>query len=72
MQQALVYAEMMDVPFVYSTNGDAFIEHDRTAKSGQLEREIPLDAFPSPEELWRRYCTWKGIDETNKQIVTQD
>ncbi|GFO98082.1 type I restriction-modification system,restriction subunit R [groundwater metagenome] len=72
MQQALVYAEMMDVPFVYSTNGDAFIEHDRTAKSGQIERELPLDAFPSPEELWRRYCAWKGIDETNKQIVTQD
>lgn len=72
MQQALVYAEMMDVPFVYSTNGDAFIEHDRTAKSGVLERELPLDAFPSPEELWRRYCSWKGIDETNKPIVTQD
>lgn len=72
MQQALVYAEMMDVPFVYSTNGDAFIEHDRTAKSGQIERELTIDAFPSPEELWRRYCAWKGIDETNKQIVTQD
>lgn len=69
MQQALVYADMMDVPFVYSTNGDAFIEHDRTIKSGVLERELTLDAFPSPEELWRRYCTWKGIDETNKQIV---
>ncbi len=72
MQQALVYAEMMDVPFVYSTNGDAFIEHDRSAKSGQLERELPLDAFPSPEDLWKRYCSWKGIDETNKPIVTQD
>jgi len=72
MQQALVYADMMDVPFVYSTNGDAFIEHDRTAKSGVLERELPLDAFPSPDELWRRYCTWKGIDDSNKQIVTQD
>ena len=56
MQQALVYAEMMDVPFVYSTNGDSFIEHDRTAKSGVLERELSLDAFPSPEVLWQRYC----------------
>lgn len=72
MQQALVYAEMMDVPFVYSTNGDSFVEHDRTAKSGVLERELPLDTFPSPEELWRRYCAWKGIDDTNKEIVTQD
>ena len=63
---------MMDVPFVYSTNGDSFIEHDRTAKSGVLERELPLDTFPAPEELWRRYCAWKGIDDTNKEIVTQD
>jgi type I restriction enzyme R subunit len=72
MQQALAYAEMMDVPFVYSTNGDAFIEHDRTIKSGMVERELPLDSFPPPEELWRRYCSWRGIDKTNKQIVTQD
>ena len=42
------------VLFVYTTNGDAFIEHDRTTKSGQIERELPLDAFPSLEELWRR------------------
>ena len=48
------------------------IEHDRTAKSGVLERGLPLDTFPAPEELWRRYCAWKGIDDTNKEIVTQD
>jgi type I restriction enzyme, R subunit len=63
MQQALGYAEMLDVPFVYSSNGDAFLEHDGTVGSGQVERELALSGFPSPEDLWRRYCTWKGIDE---------
>ncbi|MBN1764422.1 MAG: type I restriction enzyme HsdR N-terminal domain-containing protein, partial [Sedimentisphaerales bacterium] len=72
MQQALEYAKMLDVPSVYSSNGDAFLEHDVTVSSGKMERELALNAFPSPEELWQRYCRWKGIDDTNKHIVTQD
>jgi len=72
MQQALSYAEMLDVPFVYSSNGDAFLQHDRTQTSGLLEQEIPLHAFPSPEDLWKGYCVWKNIDDTKAQIVTQD
>lgn len=72
MQQALGYAELLDVPFVYSSNGDAFLEHDRTATSSQVEQELPLHAFPSPEKLWQRYCVWKGIDNANLTIVTQD
>lgn len=72
MQQALSYAEMLDVPFVYSSNGDAFLQHDRTQTSGLLEQEIPLHAFPSPEDLWKSYCVWKNIDDTKAQIVTQD
>src|SRR5659263_57737 len=71
MQQALVYAQMLDVPFVYSTNGDGFLEHDFGVTSGQVEKELSLDAFPSPEVLWKRYCAYKGIDETKQQIVTQ-
>ncbi|MDX1523002.1 MAG: type I restriction enzyme HsdR N-terminal domain-containing protein [Anaerolineae bacterium] len=55
MQQALDYAKILDIPFVYSSNGDAFLEHDRTKTGGPLEREIPLDRFPTPEELWQRY-----------------
>lgn len=51
MQQALEYAEILDVPFAYSSNGDAFLEHDRSATSGTVTREIPLDQFPSPSEL---------------------
>jgi type I restriction enzyme R subunit len=72
MQQALAYAEMLDVPFVYSTNGDGFLEHDFSVTSGQVEKELGLDAFPSPEVLWKRYCAYKGIDETKQQIVTQN
>lgn len=73
MQQAIAYAEALDVPFVYSSNGDAFIERDRTRTSGELERKIPLDGFPSPEELWQRYSVWKGIERPEQQaVVTQD
>ena len=72
MQQALGYAEALDIPFVYSSNGDGFLEHDRTATSGTVEREIPLDQFPSPEQLWTRYCRAKGLTSAQELIVTQD
>ena len=70
MQQALNYAEILDIPFVYSSNGDAFLEHDRTVTSGII-REIPLDKFPTPQELWQRYCKWRNIDDQLQPIVTQ-
>ena len=62
MQQALDYAETLDVPFVFSSNGDAFLMHDRTGLAAKVEQEISLEAFPSPEELWARYCKWKGVE----------
>ena len=62
MQQALDYAETLDVPFVFSSNGDAFLMHDRTGLADKVEQELCLDSFPSPEELWARYCKWKGVD----------
>lgn len=62
MQQALDYAETLDVPFVFSSNGDAFLMHDRTGLAAKVEQELSLDSFPSPEELWARYCKWKGVD----------
>ncbi len=69
MQQALDYAESLDVPFAYSSNGDGFIEHDFfTGK----EREIPLEEFPSPEDLWTRYKEGKGIQEHEEKVVKQD
>jgi len=62
MQQALDYAEVLDVPFVFSSNGDGFLFHDRTLSTGQMETELPLDQFPAPAELWARYCRWRGIE----------
>jgi len=72
MQQALDQAEILDIPFAYSSNGDAFLEHDRTATSGNVTREIPLDQFPTPEELWTRYCKAKGYTANQQSIATQD
>ena len=72
MQQALEYAEILDVPFAYSSNGDAFLEHDRTATDGTVEREIPLDQFPSPDELWARYRAAKGYTAAQEVVTTQD
>jgi type I restriction enzyme R subunit len=72
MQQALEYAEILDIPFAYSSNGDAFLEHDRTASGGVVEREIPLDQFPTPDELWARYSAAKGYSVTQEAITTQD
>jgi type I restriction enzyme R subunit len=72
MQQALDYAETLDVPFAYSSNGDAFLEHDRTVTSGPVTREIPLNQFPSPEQLWNRYRAAKGYSADQVTIATQD
>ena len=62
MQQALNYAETLGVPFVFSSNGDGFLLHDRTGLAEQTEQALSLDAFPSPTDLWQRYCHWKGIE----------
>ena len=60
MQQALAYAEALEVPFVFSSNGESFLFHDRTGASPETEQLLSLDAFPSPDELYRRYLKWKG------------
>ena len=61
MQQALNYAETLDIPFVFSSNGKAFLLHDRTGTSSKIETQLELTDFPSPADLWARYCTWKGL-----------
>ena len=68
LQQAMTYAQMLDVPFAYSSNGDAFYEHDFL--TGQ-ERHIPLSEFPSPEELMARYYAAKNLNEKEQQIISQ-
>jgi len=72
MQQALEYAEILDLPFAYSSNGDAFLEHDRTGAAGAVEREIALDQFPSPDDLWARYSKAKGYNAAQQAVTTQD
>ncbi len=72
MQQALEYAEILDVPFAYSSNGDGFLEHDRTGTGGVVEREFPLEQFPSPDDLWVRYRAAKGYSEAQELVTTQD
>jgi len=72
MQQALGYAEMIQVPFVFSSNGDGFLFHNKLQTAGQVETEIGLDDFPSPEELWQMWATSKGIDTEQSAIITQD
>jgi type I restriction enzyme, R subunit len=72
MQQALDYAETLDVPFAYSSNGDAFLEHDRTGKATQPERNLMLEEFPTPDELWSRYRGFKGYTESQEAVIAQD
>ena len=72
IQQALGYAKTLEIPFVFSSNGDGFIFHDRTVKSGEIEKQLPLDTFPSPEELWKKYKAFKGISDELEPIVAQD
>ena len=62
MQQALNYAETLGVPFVFSSNGDGFLLHDRTGLAEKTEQALSLDAFPDPTDLWQRYCHWKGLE----------
>ena len=61
MQQGLDYAETLKIPFVFSSNGDGFVFHDRAGMSAEKETTIAFDAFPSPDDLWARYRTWKGL-----------
>lgn len=72
MQQGLNYGEILDIPFVYSSNGDGFIEHDRTKVDGEIERELSLEEFPSPDELWNRYKRYKGLTEKQEEVVTHN
>ena len=69
IQQGLEYAEILDLPFVYSSNGNGFVEHDKTTGK---ERELAPHEFPTPDELWNRLNISKGIDPDQEKIITQD
>jgi type I restriction enzyme, R subunit len=66
IQQSLDYAETLDIPVAFSTNGDGFLQHDRSGYSSSIEQELTNEAFPSPDELWRMYAKFKNL-ETPKQ-----
>jgi type I restriction enzyme R subunit len=72
VQQALEYAETLQLPFVFSSNGDGFVLHDRTETSGAIERNLTLGEFPSPLMLWARYRAWKGLPAEADPVVLQD
>ncbi|MCK5312223.1 MAG: DEAD/DEAH box helicase family protein [Desulfobacteraceae bacterium] len=72
MQQAIGYAAMIKVPFVFSSNGDAFLFHNDYSKDENIEKEISLDKFPSPEELWEKYCSANEISTEQNKVITFD
>ena len=71
MQQALDYATTLDVPFVFSSNGDGFVFHDRTGMSTPLETTLSLDQFPSPATLWAQYRAWKRLAPEQEKLILQ-
>lgn len=72
MQQALGYAEILHVPSAFSSNGDAFASHNKAAAEGEdIEVEFPLESFPSPDELWQRYKTFRNIKDDEEALVLE-
>jgi type I restriction enzyme R subunit len=69
LQQALNYAEMLDVPVAFSSNGDGFIMHDRSGFSRPIEQEFSLDNFPSSAELWKMYKKYKKIETSEQEEI---
>lgn len=68
LQQAMAYAQMLDIPFAFSSNGDGFAEHDfLTGK----EREFGMDEFPTEEELIARYKAESALTPAQETIIEQ-
>lgn len=72
MAQAINYADLLNVPFCFSSNGDGFVFRDATLADGVLEKNLTLDEFPSPQDLWERYCIWKGWTPAVRQVAEFD
>ncbi len=71
MQQALDYAETLNIPFVFSSDGSSFQFHDRTGTGGKVEENLPMGGFPAPSDLWARYCAWKGLAGEAEKLAVQ-
>ena len=72
MQQGIDYAATLNIPFVFSSNRDGFVLHDRTGQSAMIKTNLGLDAFPSPADLWARYRASKGLDAQAERMLLQD
>ena len=68
IQQGIDYAYDLDIPFAYSSNGDGFFEHDMI--TGE-ERELKLEEFPTPKQLWERYLKEKEINPEQESLITE-
>src|SRR5258708_7575659 len=72
IQQALSYAEILQVPSAFSSNADAFASPNKLPAAGEdIETEFLLEAFPPPQELWKRYKTSHGIADKAEGLVVQ-
>lgn len=71
IQQALQYADMMDVPFAFSSNGDGFVFHNKYITEGPAETTLPLDEFPSPETLWKMYHEQSHISPMQDVVIDE-
>ena len=71
MQQAMEYAGLLMIPFVFSSNGDAFSFHNRMITDGEKEQTIALDEFPSPEVLWEMYKNGTGLTTEQETIIKE-
>ena len=69
IQQALEYADILDLPVAFSSNGDGFLEHDRSGFSNLVEQELSLDNFPSPDQLWEKYKKYKQIETPEAEEI---
>lgn len=71
MQQALNYASMMDIPFVFSSNGDGFVFHNKYITEGDVEITLSLDEFPSPETLWQMYHEKNHVNPSQDRVIDE-
>lgn len=68
LQQAITYAKALDINYVYASNGDGFVEQNLI--TGEV-KEISLDAFPSPDTLYKRYLKDKNVNETEEKVLLE-
>lgn len=72
LQQALGYAEIMNIPSAFSSNGDAFASHNKVPRENEdIEHEFSIEDFPSPLELWRRYKEFRNINDADEELIAE-